>query len=95
MAGCRYADALAQFHNEEHLIKFEELLEAAIDLDKIPDEYLICASYDPGLQVHLLSVGVPFRCPGLVCMHRASECLSLMCHAALASRISCFANAPL
>jgi len=33
------------------LVKFEELLEAAVDLDKIPDEYLICASYDSGLQV--------------------------------------------
>lgn len=43
---------LAQFHDEEHLIKFEELLEAAIDLDKIPDEYLICSSYDAGLQVN-------------------------------------------
>jgi hypothetical protein len=32
-------------------VKFEELLEAAVDLDKIPDEYLICASYDSGLQV--------------------------------------------
>ena len=32
-------------------MKFEELLEAAVDLDKIPDEYLICASYDSGLQV--------------------------------------------
>lgn len=81
MASCRYADALAQFHNEEHLIKFEELLEAAIDLDKIPDEYLICASYDSGLQVYLL----PMACAHTLFMcwsclsFMASECLELLC----------------
>lgn len=48
---CRYAKVLQETHDEEHLIKFEELLEAAIDLDRIPDEYLVCASYDPGLEV--------------------------------------------
>ena len=48
---CRYANKLAEYHDDEHLVKFEELLEAAVDLDKIPDEYLICASYDSGLQV--------------------------------------------
>ena len=48
---CRYANKLAEYHNDDHLVKFEELLEAAVDLDKIPDEYLICASYDSGLQV--------------------------------------------
>ena len=42
---------LAEYHDDDHLVKFEELLEAAVDLDKIPDEYLICASYDAGLQV--------------------------------------------
>lgn len=47
----RYADVLAEYHDEDHLVKFEELLEAAVDLDRIPDEYLICASYDAGLQV--------------------------------------------
>ena len=41
---------LAAHHDEEHLAKFEELLEAAVDLDRIPDEYLICASYDADLQ---------------------------------------------
>ncbi|KAL3140673.1 hypothetical protein ABBQ32_005238 [Trebouxia sp. C0010 RCD-2024] len=46
----RYADVLAEYHDDDHLVKFEELLEAAVDLDKIPDEYLICASYDAGLQ---------------------------------------------
>ena len=48
---CRYANKLAEYHDDDHLVKFEELLEAAVDLDKIPDEYLICASYDSGLQV--------------------------------------------
>ena len=48
---CRYADRLAGAHDAEHLGKFEELLEAAIDLDRIPDEYLIAATYDPQLQV--------------------------------------------
>ena len=41
---------LAGAHDAEHLTKFEDLLEAAIDLDRIPDEYLICASYDSGLE---------------------------------------------
>jgi hypothetical protein len=48
---CRYAERLAAAHDGEHLGKFEELLEAAIDLDRVPDEYLIAASYDPQLQV--------------------------------------------
>lgn len=47
----RYADKLEAAHDGEHLAKFEELLEAAVDLDRIPDEYLICASYDADLQV--------------------------------------------
>ncbi len=46
----RYAERLAAAHDGEHLGKFEELLEAAIDLDRVPDEYLIAASYDPQLQ---------------------------------------------
>ncbi|KAL0034692.1 hypothetical protein WJX77_003027 [Trebouxia sp. C0004] len=46
----RYANKVAEYHDDDHLVKFEELLEAAVDLDKIPDEYLICASYDSGLQ---------------------------------------------
>jgi len=46
----RYADVLGQAHDGEHLTKFEELLEAAIDLDRIPDEYLICATYDSRLE---------------------------------------------
>ena len=53
---CRYADKLEAAHDEEHLAKFEELLEAAVDLDRIPDEYLICASYDADLQVCAISL---------------------------------------
>ena len=40
---------LEEAHDGEHLALFEELLEAAVDLDRIPDEYLIAASYDPEL----------------------------------------------
>lgn len=47
---CRYAEALETAHDAEHLVLFEELLEAAVDLDRIPDEYLIASSYDPELQ---------------------------------------------
>ncbi|KAL6769998.1 hypothetical protein ACKKBG_A33190 [Auxenochlorella protothecoides x Auxenochlorella symbiontica] len=46
----RFADPLALAHDADHLVRFEALLETAIDLDRIPDEYLIAASYDPGLQ---------------------------------------------
>ena len=52
-SGSRFASRLADAHNAEHLGKFEELLEAAIDLDRIPDEYLIAASYDPQLEARL------------------------------------------
>ena len=54
----RYADKLEAAHDAEHLAKFEELLEAAVDLDRIPDEYLICASYDADLQVPSNSLAV-------------------------------------
>lgn len=40
---------LEEAHDAEHLALFEELLEAAVDLDRIPDEYLIASSYDPEL----------------------------------------------
>jgi DNA mismatch repair protein MSH2 len=46
----RYAEPLVLAHDTEHLSKFEELLEAAVDLDRIPDEYLISASYDNDLK---------------------------------------------
>ena len=40
---------LAKLHDDDHLGRFEALLEAAVDLNKIPDEYVICASYDAEL----------------------------------------------
>jgi len=46
----RFVDPLATAHDAEHLTKFEELLEAAVDLDRVPDEYLVCATYSPDLQ---------------------------------------------
>ena len=45
----RFAAPLVEAHDEEHLTKFEELLEAAVDLERVPDEYLIAATYDDGL----------------------------------------------
>lgn len=39
----RYAKPLEDAHDAEHLQLFEELLEAAVDLDRIPDEYLIAS----------------------------------------------------
>lgn len=68
----RYADVLAEYHDDDHLVKFEELLEAAVDLDKIPDEYLICASYDAGLQVTqytLCGHGAVQQCQALWIFH--------------------------
>lgn len=45
----KYAKALAEAHDSDHLAKFEDLIEAAIDLDRIPDEYLISPAYDADL----------------------------------------------
>ena len=59
MCLCRYAEVLREAHDAEHLTKFEELLEAAMDLDRIPDEYLVCASYNDDLQVQLAVVTIP------------------------------------
>lgn len=46
----QYAEPLKAAHGPEQLTKFEELMEAAMDLDKIPDEYLICPSYSDDLR---------------------------------------------
>ncbi|KDD72998.1 MutS domain V, partial [Helicosporidium sp. ATCC 50920] len=46
----RFLAPLRACHAPEALVRFEELLEAAVDLDRIPDEYLIAASYDAALQ---------------------------------------------
>lgn len=45
----RYADQLKVFHDDDHLAKFEELLEAAVDLDRVPDEFLISPQYSEDL----------------------------------------------
>jgi hypothetical protein len=47
----RYAAPLAENHDESHLTKFELLLEASLDLEAVPQEYLISAAYDSRLQV--------------------------------------------
>jgi hypothetical protein len=47
----RFAAPLAEHHNESHLTKFELLLEASLDLEAVPQEYLISAAYDSRLQV--------------------------------------------
>lgn len=45
-----FADPLAEAHDEEHLAKFEDLVEAAVDLDRLPDEYIINPGYSAPLQ---------------------------------------------
>jgi hypothetical protein len=50
----RYAAPLAENHDESHLTKFELLLEASLDLEAVPQEYLISAAYDSRLQVRWL-----------------------------------------
>lgn len=47
----RYAAPLCEHHDESHLTKFELLLEASLDLEAVPQEYLISAAYDSRLQV--------------------------------------------
>ena len=44
-----YVEKLKKLSDPSHLGRFEALLEAAVDLSKIPDEYVICASYDAEL----------------------------------------------
>ncbi|KAJ9510060.1 hypothetical protein QJQ45_011708 [Haematococcus lacustris] len=45
-----FADPLAAAHEPEALLKFEELVEAAVDLDRVPDEFLVAPAYDERLQ---------------------------------------------
>ena len=45
----QFAQPLNEAHGAEQLAKFEGLIEAAVDLDKVPDEYLIVATYDTQL----------------------------------------------
>lgn len=44
-----FADPLRRAADAEHLGKFEDLVEAAVELDRVPDEYLIRPEYDDGL----------------------------------------------
>ena len=46
----RFAEPLARAHDGDHLAKFEALLEAAVDLERIPEEYLIAPDYSEPLQ---------------------------------------------
>jgi|TARA_B100000768_G_C11282253_1_gene379343 DNA mismatch repair protein MSH2 len=46
----RYSDKLNELHDRDHLGRYEALIEAAVNLDRIPEEYVICASYDPQLK---------------------------------------------
>ena len=45
----RYSDKLDELHDHDHLGRYEALIETAVDLDRIPEEYVICATYDPQL----------------------------------------------
>lgn len=54
-------DDLAAAHSDEALIKFEQLVEEAVDLDAVPEEYLIDANYDAKLKVCVLRA-VPSAC---------------------------------
>lgn len=87
LCSCRFAAPLGEAHDAEHLTKFEELLEAAIDLDRVPDEYLIAASYDQArlsLVLTSVDVDVAWGCvlhetspwPGMTCIFLGggSEC---------------------
>ena len=49
LIGSKYVEQLRKHSDANHLGRFEGLLEAAVDLSKIPDEYVICASYDEEL----------------------------------------------
>ena len=45
----RFCEPLERAHDAEHLGKFEALIEAAVDLDKVPEDFLISASYSDEL----------------------------------------------
>lgn len=48
----QFVEELAAAHSAEALVKFEQLVEEAVDLDAVPEEYLIDANYDAKLKVH-------------------------------------------
>jgi DNA mismatch repair protein MSH2 len=45
-----YVLPLRTAHDGEHLGKFESLIESAVDLDRVPDDYLITSTFDPELK---------------------------------------------
>ena len=45
----RFTRPLEEYHDAEHLQRFEELLEAAVDLDRVPDDFLISPQYSADL----------------------------------------------
>lgn len=47
-------EELSEAHSAEALVKFEQLVEEAVDLDAVPEEYLIDANYDAALKVRCL-----------------------------------------
>ena len=42
----RFATPLSQAHGPERLAKYEELIEAAVDMARLPDEHVIAPSYN-------------------------------------------------
>jgi len=58
----RYAGPLSEHHDDAHLTKFELLLEASLDLEAVPHEYLISAAYDSRLQVWGLAIVLAVGC---------------------------------
>ena len=46
----RFAKELADAHTDDTLVKFEQLMENAVDLEAVPEEYLIDAGYCADLQ---------------------------------------------
>ena len=46
LSSCRFTAPLAAAHDGQRLGKFEELVEAAVDMARVPDEYVIAPTYD-------------------------------------------------
>jgi len=45
-----FADPLDAAHAPDRLQRFEALLEAAVDLERVPEEYVVCPRYSPELE---------------------------------------------
>ena len=46
----KFSEPLRSCHDADHLGKFEDLLESAVDLDRAPEEFLICPNYSDDLE---------------------------------------------